>query len=1229
MIQHISIRVPWHDNGWNGNVCSCPQTNNACLRLKNIYENKDDVREAQICGQCMADYAEELSCIGEGAAFMSPHELKKTVLHPYKKFQYETHSHFLETEQIYPPYSFPVRPFAWMMKENVEYLSTLYGIEYDEKIEPKLGFSTSWIQEAKNHRAIFDVFYKNVVPDKSLCIAYAKQVPFVEDPRRVIVGMGHVKNIIPAVEHNHTDDKELRSMTWETMICHSIREDHEDGFIIPYQKMMEYAEKHPDFDISSITVFAPDDAFNQFSYASEHVDYDSTIDVILSCIKAFEIINECLDEDFSNVLTWLNNKLSEVWQERGAFPGLGPVLCASGISLGMLMAMEIMDNYDGETDFWEYIDLVFANPKQYLSQTVATSITSVISKTWKTLPDNRKSLFKLLSRFALSIEQAQGLFNEEQRKKNDIECTDLEIIENPYILYEKTRLKNEALYISVKKVDRAVFPIKEVQEQYPLSSPTKLDSANDERRIRAIAVSVLEDSAINGNTILPSEMMVEKMKEITLRPECIVTGDIVNAICNFLSPEIIKREMKNGKEYFKLVRINEFDKIIEKRVRKRINAPKIEVVADWEKLVNDEFNKYVPNPTETELKAREEKTAVLYELAKSRISVLLGTAGTGKTTVLSILCDEPSIKAGGVLLLAPTGKATVRLKESMGEKAQNFEAMNVAQFLVRSGHFDWNDLRYKLSTIPYNDVPETVIIDEASMLTEEMFGALIQTLRPAKRIIFVGDQNQLPPIGAGRPFMDLVSLLKMKLPANLNGKPRVCDCYGELTITRRQNTDETRLDVNLAKVFTDVQEASEDGIISEILLGNTENIRFEKWETREELEEKILDILSEVAGMENADDQDGFDKSLGANITNDGYTYFNLGCAKYADKWQFLAPVRNMPQGVMNVNRLIHLKYRESFVELSKEGRYRKIPKAFGPENIVYGDKVINVINNGRDAFPQDGAMNYVANGEVGIACGGFGSKGNHNYLHVEFASQNGYSYSYTSKKDFGEESGTVALELAYALTVHKSQGSQFDTVIFVLAEPCRLISREMLYTALTRQKNKVIILYNNDPYHILKYSSVQYSDIARRFTDLFANVFDDGEFKPDIVKVGEQFFEDRLIHRTARGELVRSKSEVIIADRLYAHDLDYVYEPELELEGKIKRPDFSVIDGDAGIKWYWEHCGMMSDPTYKRNWEDKKEFYKKNGIVEGKNLIVTYDDEKGGLDSYEIDQLITDIFDL
>lgn len=111
-------------------------------------------------------------------------------------------------------------------------------------------------------------------------------------------------------------------MIWETMVCHSIRENHEDGFVIPYQQMMEYTNDHPEFDMASIAVFAPEDAFDEFSYATEHVSHDAVIDVLQSCIKAFSIINNCLDEDYSNVLAWLNQQLAIVWEDRGLFQGL-------------------------------------------------------------------------------------------------------------------------------------------------------------------------------------------------------------------------------------------------------------------------------------------------------------------------------------------------------------------------------------------------------------------------------------------------------------------------------------------------------------------------------------------------------------------------------------------------------------------------------------------------------------------------------------------------------------------------------------------------------------------------------------------------------------------------------------------------------------------------------------------------------------------------------------------
>ena len=1231
MAQHISVRVPWHDNGWNGTVCKQPNCNSSCLRLSNIYDKRNDLAESEICGQCMAGHEEELPCIGEGAAFMSEDELITTTIHPYKKYYSEQHKHFLETVVRYPAYSFVARPFAWMMKDRIEKVCKDYGIAYDAEKEPVLKWDTNWVQDAGNHCAIFDYFYSDVVPDQSLCIAYAKQVPFVEDSRRVIVALGHVKKIVPAVEHNRSNEGKLRSMTWETMICHSIRKEHSDGFVIPYQQMMEYAKEHPEFDMSDIAVFAPEDSFEEFSYATEHVSYDAVIDVILSCIKAFEIIDKCLDEDYSNVLEWLNLQLSQLWEDRGAFPGLGPMLCALEIPMGVLIAKNIKESLaDSNEDIWKCVDKVIQNPKAYLTDSLADKITPIVQATWKTLSEERKTLFKLLSRYSLSIEQAYMLFNESERRKQGLTCSDRDIIENPYVVYEQTRLKNGEYYISVEKVDRAVFPAASIQERYPLPEPSRLTSDNDQRRIRAVAVAVLEEEAVSGHTIIPRDMLVSQMNEWGLEPVCRVTKDILKAINKFNSELIMEREMKDGTEYYKLLRLHEYDAVIEKRVKKRLGAMPHDITVNWRKVL-DEFLLQMGvsgEITPKEERAREEKSACLEVLAKSRLSVLVGDAGTGKTTVLAALCSEPGIKAGGVLLLAPTGKATVRLMESMGKNGAEFDALNVAQFLAKSKRFNFSDMRYCLSDFKFVDIHETVIIDEASMLTEEMFGAMMQALSKAKRIIFVGDPNQLPPIGAGRPFVDLVNLLREDVPAG--AFPRVCKCYGELTVNRRQASEKERADVRLSRQFTDGNR-EEDDVVSQIISGDNEHIRFERWETKEELEEKLLAVLQEVTGMTSKEDVDGFNASLGGEKSEYNVTFFNTGSADKAGDWQILAPIRNMPQGVMYMNRLLHEKYKEKNLDLAtRTGKFKRIPKALGPEKIVYGDKVINVMNGGREAYPSKNAKNYVANGEIGIACNSYSKKPN-DYLHIEFSTQPGVTYSYT-KKDFDEESGTASLELAYALTVHKAQGSQFNTVILVLAEPCRIISKEMLYTALTRQFEKIVILYNKEPHELLKYSSQEYSDISRRFTDLFSDVFmEEGkDFRPEIVQVGDKFYEERLIHHTIRGEMVRSKSEVIIANCLHYNDLEYEYESVLKLEpGKPLRPDFRVIDGDTGDVWFWEHCGMMTDAKYVKRWEEKKKFYEKNGIKEGKNLIVTYDDENGGLDSAYIDKLIKDTFGL
>jgi hypothetical protein len=107
------------------------------------------------------------------------------------------------------------------------------------------------------------------------------------------------------------------------------------------------------------------------------------------------------------------------------------------------------------------------------------------------------------------------------------------------------------------------------------------------------------------------------------------------------------------------------------------------------------------------------------------------------------------------------------------------------------------------------------------------------------------------------------------------------------------------------------------------------------------------------------------------------------------------------------------------------------------------------------------------------------------------------------------------------------------------------------------------------------------------------------------------------LIHRTARGDLVRSKSEVIIADALFYLGCDYQYEQPLVNSSNII-PDFT-IHGFSGGPIIWEHAGIMGDRRYSTRWAQKERWYSTNGYVRGVNLFVTFEDERSGMDSSEV----------
>ena len=1218
MAQHLSIRIPWKDNGYHGLVCDKPCYNNACLRLKNIADSRDDEFETKLAGRPIAGHEQVIPCVSEGSVFMSANTHSKTSIHPYKESNSSTHGHFRDTELVFHPYSLPARPFAWTMlrkgndknDENIKRLAERHNIDYDPKREPNLPFTTNWVQDAVNQREIFKSFYRDVIPKKSLVVVYAKQVPFIDDAKRVVMGIGFVDSVTEPPEHNHTEDGSLRSILWETMIGHSIRNDRKNGFLFPYNEMMEYAVTHPEFDIRTITVFAEDDYFEEFSYATEHVSYDAVISVLLQTIKALGIIKECIPGNWQECIDWAYERLNEVWLDRGSFPGLGAMLRAVGFKFGFIMANEIKNKISTDVSYEEYVYEALRSPNEYFDGNIPDSIGKTEQSAFLSLSGERKSLFWLLSRLSLSVEQANVLFNPEYRQKAGIDCSDTEIIENPFLLYERTRKCAVDYKIAIRKVDMAVFPPKEIRERYPLAFPTALDSENDKRRIRAIAVSVLEKQAESGHTVYPQNNLIIEINDLPIDPSCRVTSDVFNSILGFLSEELTIVECADGSIAYQLSRLAHFDEVIRKAVDKRVNAKRHEVSVSWKQIVDAAFES--SELTDSERRAREEKTAILKELAEARLSVLVGGAGTGKTTLLSLLCKSPKILDGGVLLLAPTGKARVRMSQAMQKQGVHFNAKTVAQFLIQNSRFDYYTMQYKLSDVEATDVPLTVIIDECSMLTEEMFGALMQALRKAQRIIFVGDPNQLPPIGAGRPFVDLVRYLKK----GIQDFPRVGKSYGELTVTRRQQNEDgvERSDTLLSEWFADLNAELDDEIFVR-LQGNQcgRNITFKTWKTPEELEQLVLETIAEETGMSDIDDIKGFDQSLGGVINND---WMNFGAnPQKVDDWQILSAYRNNASiGTATINRYIHGQYRSKEAQSTGEFKKRGTKNVLGTDGIVYGDKVINIRNQKLNGYPDDNCQNFVANGEVGIVERIWQKpKDKKNTHQVRFSSQPNHNYNWPSVVS---DEGGSDLELAYALTVHKAQGSEFRKVILVLGEPCGLLSKELIYTAITRHTDRLVILYNEEAYHLRNYSSKVYSDIARRFTCLFE--------KPQIVEYKKRYYEASLIHKTLKGELVRSKSEVIIANMLQESGIAYEYEKELDLkEDGVKIPDFTIDDAESGMLYYWEHCGMMADSQYRKRWEDKKAVYEKHGIIEGENLIVSYDDVNGSIDSVAIKSLI------
>lgn len=125
-------------------------------------------------------------------------------------------------------------------------------------------------------------------------------------------------------------------------------------------------------------------------------------------------------------------------------------------------------------------------------------------------------------------------------------------------------------------------------------------------------------------------------------------------------------------------------------------------------------------------------------------------------------------------------------------------------------------------------------------------------------------------------------------------------------------------------------------------------------------------------------------------------------------------------------------------------------------------------------------------------------------------------------------------------------------------------------------------------------------------------------------IKTEDNSFENDRNIFTEQGERVRSKTEKIIADKLWIERVPYVYEPNLQLSDGIRLfPDFAVLNVRTREEFYWEHFGKMDDPDYCFRTLDKIERYRKNGLEVGKNIICTFETHNRELGKSTIERLI------
>lgn len=401
----------------------------------------------------------------------------------------------------------------------------------------------------------------------------------------------------------------------------------------------------------------------------------------------------------------------------------------------------------------------------------------------------------------------------------------------------------------------------------------------------------------------------------------------------------------------------------------------------------------------------------------NNVVIITGGPGTGKTTIIKNVIDIYKSHGKKVVLCASTGRAAKRMTEMTGEEAKTLHRLLEIGKIEKDNEF--TIMNYEVAPID----ADVIIVDEASMVDIYLMNYLLNGIYQGTKLILVGDTDQLPSVGPGSVLKDIINSERIKT-IFLDEIFRQA-AQSKIIVNSHR--------VNDGEYFLDKEEQ--------------EGLKDDFFYIKEKSQDIMLDqIISLCKGrLKNFGDYDFFE-----NI-------------------QILSPTKKGLLGTKELNKRLQ----EELNPSSDEKKEKKVGEVIFRE----GDRVMQVKNNYDIYWEKGNTLSLTYENGTGIFNGELGK-----IVKIDFLNKQIKILFDDEKEAWYAFSDMDQIEHAYAITVHKAQGSEFDVVIMVVTQSsAMLLTRNLLYTGLTRAK-KLLILIGND--NVVKFM-IQNADTKIRNTGL------------------------------------------------------------------------------------------------------------------------------------------------